>query len=62
MHEYSEPITVIMSIRFALKSATDPLHEELDAALSSLNLGDRADYARFLKFNARTVRCWSKTA
>jgi heme oxygenase (biliverdin-IX-beta and delta-forming) len=44
-----------MSIRFALKSATDPLHEELDAALSRLNLGDRADYARFLKFNARTV-------
>ena len=44
-----------MSIRFALKSATDPLHEELDAALSRLNLGDRADYARFLKFHARTV-------
>ena len=44
-----------MSIRFALKSATDPLHEELDAALSRLNLSDPADYARFLKFHARTV-------
>ena len=44
-----------MSIRFALKSATDPLHEQLDAALSRLNLADRGDYARFLKFQARTV-------
>jgi heme oxygenase len=53
--ENSEKLAVTMSIRFALKSATDPLHEELDAALSRLNLGDRADYARFLKFHARTV-------
>lgn len=44
-----------MSIRFALKYATGPLHEELDTALSRLNLGDRADYARFLRFQARTV-------
>ena len=44
-----------MSIRFALKSATDPLNEELDAALSRLNLSDPVDYARFLKFHARTV-------
>ena len=50
-----EKFAVIMSIRFALKSATDPLHEELDAALSRLNLSDPADYARFLKFHARTV-------
>ena len=44
-----------MSVRFALKSATDPLHEELDAALSRLNLSNPTDYARFLKFHARTV-------
>lgn len=50
-----EKFAVTMSIRFALRSATDPLHEELDAALSRLNLSDPADYARFLKFHARTV-------
>lgn len=44
-----------MSRRFDLKAATDDIHQELDEALSRLNLGDPADYARFLAIHARAV-------
>lgn len=40
-----------MKVRFALKSATDEIHQALDERLSRLNLSDRQDYVRFLGFH-----------
>ena len=44
-----------MTMRFALKAATDDIHRELDDRLSRLDLGRVEDYRRFLEFQARTV-------
>jgi len=48
-------MTFQMTMRFALKAATDDIHRELDEKLSRLNLGKPEDYRRFLGFQARTV-------
>lgn len=45
----------LMMMRFALKAATDDIHQELDDALSQLDLARLSDYRRFLEFQARTV-------
>lgn len=44
-----------MSIRFALKAATDDVHRELDERLSRLNLAKANDYRLFLGYHARTI-------
>jgi hypothetical protein len=44
-----------MKTRFALKAAIDDVHRELDDRLSRLNLSDPAEYALFLKIQARAV-------
>ena len=44
-----------VSVRFALKAATDPVHRELDDRLSRLDLAEADGYRRFLDFHARTV-------
>ena len=44
-----------MSKRFALKAATEDIHQELDDTLSRFDLADTADYARFLGIHARAV-------
>lgn len=44
-----------MKTRFALRAATDDVHRELDDLLSQLDLSDPADYATFLKVQARAV-------
>lgn len=44
-----------MTFRFALKSATDDIHRELDERLSCLDLAKEPDYRRFLDFQARSV-------
>lgn len=44
-----------MSKRFALKAATEDIHQELDDTLSRFDLADVADYARFLGIHARAV-------
>ena len=44
-----------MSPRFALKTATDDVHDRLDTLLSKLNLSDRGDYSTFLVTQARVL-------
>ncbi|MBV9527581.1 MAG: biliverdin-producing heme oxygenase [Sphingomonas sp.] len=44
-----------VKVRFALKAATDDVHRELDERLSRLDLADRQDYGRFLRFHGRAV-------
>lgn len=44
-----------MSKRFALKAATDDIHQQLDETLSRFDLADPDDYAKFLAVHARTV-------
>lgn len=44
-----------MSKRFALKAATEDIHQALDDTLSSFDLADEVDYARFLSIHARTI-------
>lgn len=44
-----------MKVRFALKAATDGIHQELDDRLSRLDLSRPDDYHTFLDFHARTV-------
>lgn len=39
--------------RWALRAATQSGHAQVDALLSTLNLGDRAEYGRFLAAQAR---------
>ena len=43
------------SARFALKAATDDLHDELDGRLAKLELADPADYLSLLKLHARAL-------
>ena len=44
-----------MSKRFALKAATEDIHQALDDTLSRFDLADEADYARFLSIHARAI-------
>lgn len=44
-----------MNARFALKRATDAVHDELDRRLSSLDLGSAEGYRTFLFIQARVV-------
>ena len=41
--------------RWALKRATDPVHQALDERLSALDLTDARNYATFLRINARAM-------
>jgi len=52
---YEHIVSPYMTMRFALKAATDDIHRELDDRLSRLDLGRVEDYRRFLEFQARTV-------
>lgn len=44
-----------MTTRFALRAATEDIHRDLDNRLSILDLADKLDYRRFLRFHARTL-------
>lgn len=44
-----------MRPRFALKAATEDLHEALDSRLSQLNLADAGDYGKFLAVQAAVL-------
>jgi heme oxygenase len=41
--------------RFALKTATDDLHEQLDERLATYDLSDAGEYCRFLLFHAKAL-------
>ena len=50
-----------MSVRFALRDATQDRHDALDARFASLDLSDRHDYARFLAAQAAALLPYEAT-